>query len=240
MVGPAPMPTRDFFRLWLPAFALAAALFTLFPAIDLAVARLFWGGRFDDWPIAAQWPAIGDIRQAIRYLVWVPVEVVGLGALASLAGVRLPAALGPRAFVFLALTYALGPGLLANTVLKDHWGRARPWEVTAFGGTLPFTPALLPSEAAGASFVSGEVAMAAASLALCFLVRGPARAILFALGAALTALIAFIRMAQGGHFLSDAVFAVLLVWLVAWLCHSAAFRWTPGALATPPGRVASR
>ncbi len=234
------MPTRDFFRLWLPAFAVAAALFTLFPAIDLAVARPFWGGSYDLWPIEAQVPAVAAVRQAIRYLVWVPVWVVGLGALASLAGARLPAAFSPRAFIFLALTYALGPGLLANTLLKEQWGRARPYEVAAFGGSAPFTPALLPSGADGLSFVSGEVAMAAASVALCFLVRGRARAILLVAGCAVTAVIAFIRMAQGGHFLSDVVFAVLLVWLVAWLCHSAVFRWAPAAPAARPGRAESR
>ena len=30
------------------------------------------------------------------------------------------------AVIFLALTYALGPGLLVNVLLKGYWGRARP------------------------------------------------------------------------------------------------------------------
>jgi len=229
------MPTRDFFRWWLLGFAVAAALFTLFPAIDLAVAGLFWGGRHDLWPIEEQLPMISALRQGIRYLVWVPVWVVGLGALAALSGARLPAAFSPRAFAFVALTYALGPGLVANMLLKEHWGRARPWEVTAFGGTAPFTPALLPGGAGGGlSFVSGEVAMAAAAIVLCFLTQGRIRIALLALCCAVTALIALIRMVQGGHFLSDAVFAVLLVWLVAWFCHSLVFRWMP---AVPHARL---
>jgi hypothetical protein len=40
-----------------------------------------------------------------------------------------------------------------------------------------------------------------------------------------------VRMAQGGHFLSDVVFAMLFTWLIAWLAHSLVFRWVPAAVA---------
>lgn len=219
------MPTRDLMRWWLPAFAGAAVLFAAFPAIDIAVSSAFWGGAFGDWPLRRRLP-LATIRTAVSFVVWVPVVVVAVGALARSAGLRLPAAFSLRAVCCLALTYLLGPALVANWLLKDNWGRARPYDIEAFGGTAEFTAAWMPSAAGGASFVSGEVAIAAAACAAALLATGRARRWLLALGLVLTALIGAVRLAQGAHFLSDVVFAALLVWLVAWLCHSALFRWT--------------
>ena len=46
--------------------------------------------------------------------------------------------LSGRAVLFLMATLALGPGLLVNVILKDHWGRPRPIDVTQFGGEQHF------------------------------------------------------------------------------------------------------
>jgi hypothetical protein len=37
--------------------------------------------------------------------------------------------------LFILLSVILGPGLLVNLVFKDHWGRPRPRQVVALGGT---------------------------------------------------------------------------------------------------------
>ena len=77
-----------------------------------------------------------------------------------------------RAIVFLIATMALAPGLLVNVVLKDHWGRPRPIDVTQFGGTEHFVAWWDPRGDCpkNCSFVSGDVAgafwtMAPAALA---------------------------------------------------------------------------
>ena len=229
------MPTRDFLSWWLPAFLVASALFTLFPGLDIVAATPFWGGSVDDWPL--RWSlSVAQVRQTIGELVWLPLIAVGVGALARWVGAGLPAAFNARAFIFLAATYALGPGLLANLLLKGNWGRARPRAIEEFGGSDLFTPAWLPSDAGGASFVSGEVSLAAATCAVALLAHGWVRAALFALGVSLAAVVGVVRIAQGGHFPSDVVFAMLLTWLVAWLVHSALFRW--GRAAVSPVRAA--
>ena len=66
-----------------------------------------------------------------------------------------------KALVFLVAATALGPGLIANTVLKDHWGRARPYQTDSFGGTRQFTPAPLPAAQCerNCAFVSGHAAL---------------------------------------------------------------------------------
>ena len=38
------------------------------------------------------------------------------------------------------VSFIMGPGILVNSVFKDHWGRARPVTVEQFGGDLVFSP----------------------------------------------------------------------------------------------------
>jgi membrane-associated phospholipid phosphatase len=107
-------------------------------------------------------------------------------------------------------------------VLKDHWGRARPSQVTEFGGTKTFTPAPLPADQCerNCSFPAGHPAMGFYLLSMAFLVRDQRRrrwAEAAAIGAG--AAIGVVRLAQGGHFLSDVVFAGLLVAAVSWVLH---------------------
>ena len=47
---------------------------------------------------------------------------------------RLPTLPG-RPVLCLTLSLIVGPGILVNLILKDHWGRPRPVHVTMFGGT---------------------------------------------------------------------------------------------------------
>ncbi len=220
------MSTRAFFRLWLPLFLAAAVLFTAFPGIDIAVTRQFWGGRHDVWPLNdVQWAH--DLRWWVGRASWLPLVAVGGGMLAGLLRLKVPAGFDLRGFVFLALAYALGPGLLVNTLLKIHWGRARPYAIAEFGGDEVFTPALLPSDAGGAAFVSGEVSLAAAACAFAWLLAGRWRIAAWAYGLALTAVMSWLRIAQGGHFLSDCVFATLFTLLAAWLAHAIVYRLVP-------------
>ena len=44
-----------------------------------------------------------------------------------------------RNLAFLALTLALGPGLLVNGLIKEHSHRPRPFQTQDFGGTWQFS-----------------------------------------------------------------------------------------------------
>jgi membrane-associated phospholipid phosphatase len=132
-----------------------------------------------------------------------------------LGGVALPAP-GLRAFAFLALSLALGPGLLVNLLLKDHWHRPRPVQVEAFGGTMPFRPYYRADGACrrNCSFVSGEGSTAVWCLAPALLAPPPLQTAAVLAAVAFSAGTCVLRMAFGGHFLSDVVFAALLTWLI--------------------------
>ena len=127
-----------------------------------------------------------------------------------------------NALIFLVAALAIGPGILVNTVLKDHWGRARPFQIEAFGGTRQFTPAPVPADqcARNCSFVSGHAALGFSLVAFAFLLpAGRPRNIVMAGALAFGALIGLGRIAAGHHFLSDVVDAGLVVVATTWLLH---------------------
>ncbi len=196
-------------RVWaialLALFLLAAIVFTAWPEIDLAAARLFFqDGRW----IASDHPGVDGFRRLASVLVFgIPAAAVGLALLGRLVGRRG----AERAALVLVLSLAIGPGLVVNAGLKEFWGRARPSQIVDFGKDRVFTPALLPADQCrrNCSFASGEVAMGFGLVVLALLVRRR-RWLALVPGLVLGGAMAVARMAAGGHFLSDAAFAGLI------------------------------
>lgn len=207
----------------------AAVILTFWPGLDLQVSSFFRDPATGAW--AADTPAL----QALRHAFWMTgliaaalFTVLFALALALRGRAEVPARLW--GFAFLAM--ALGPGVLANLILKEHWGRARPRMVTEFGGEAIFTPALQATDQClrNCSFVSGEVATTATLSLVIWLLLAPRtravpRLVLAGVLALLTGVSALLRIAAGGHFLSDAIFAALLsalLTLALWrLCDGA-------------------
>lgn len=205
--------------LWLwAALALAQALFASVPRLDIAVSALFHDPARGFWLAGS--PGLNLLRDGLRAMIYVLAG--SAGGVALLAAARHPrprAAVRPWAFV--AACAALGPGLIVNMGLKDHWGRARPADILEFGGAARFTPAFQISDqcARNCSFSSGEAAsISMTMLLLCVLAwpmlppRGRWGAALGA--AAVTGLGGGLRIAMGRHFLSDVVISILISALV--------------------------
>ncbi|MFN5142168.1 MAG: phosphatase PAP2 family protein, partial [Burkholderiales bacterium] len=128
-----------------------------------------------------------------------------------------------RALLFMIVLGMLTPVIFIHEVVKGEIGRARPRHVEQFSGTNSFTAAWVKSEACrgDCSFTSGHVAFGAWLMAAWYL-GGRQRWLFLSLGAAITCLIGWLRMAQGAHFLTDVIGSVLLVWLTAHLLSIAA------------------
>ncbi len=209
------------------AGTLAAIVFVGWPSLDLELSRLLNLGPRQFWLNGSD--VADELRALFTLLTWV-------ASLAAVAGVVLALAsrwhlfgLGLPQWLFLVSVLALGPGLLANVVLKDHWARPRPMHIVEFGGPDQFTPVLARTGTCqrNCSFVSGEASAAFAfGFAIALLARR--RRALF-MGAALLAggVIGFIRMGEGGHFLSDIVFAGVFMGLVVALLHWLVFAILP-------------
>ena len=203
----------------------ALALFVAWPELDLAAAALFFEDR--RFPLGDGALARG-LRVAYRWAFVAGCVAAALGLSGRLArgaaAARVPAAL----WLYPVALFALGPGLLVNALLKAHWGRARPAQVEAFGGGAEFSgPFEIVAEcASNCSFVSGEGSAAAAlAVALIGLSWGRLGAAGRAAAGAATALwligAAFIRMAPGRHFLSDTLFAFVLMALLGAILYRA-------------------
>ncbi len=203
-------------REWVPELivllGLAAAATVLFGVtrLDVTAARPFFRpGVVDRWPLADEPPWSVLYRAA----PWITASIVLAGLLALAAGFLRRRESLRREGAFLLLTVVLGPGLLVNTVLKDHWNRPRPRDIVEFQGALSYAPPLLPGGDGGTSFPCGHCSVAFLYAAGWWIWkrRRPvwARASL-ALGIVAGFALGLGRMSAGGHFLSDVVWSGLL------------------------------
>ena len=195
----------------LAGLVLISAVFFIFPGLDLATSRLFYG------------PAVGFAlasNQALRILRGIGVDLTWLYCLLAIAllavGLAVRKPLLWRKGLFLAGVMVIGPGLLINAVLKNHWGRARPRDIVDFGGTMPFSRVweIVPYCKSNCSFVSGEGGASFALLALLFIIPRRFRMIAAFPLLGIISLISFNRILFGGHFLSDTLISWAIVMVV--------------------------
>lgn len=200
--------------IWVTLATLALViLFATFPSIDLRFSALFFS------PVEQPWSGREPFPEWLRDTLREGTELATLLAFTILVGnLRLGTLqrTGWRVWAFLCGPVILCAGLLVNGVLKATIGRARPFSVTEFGGQQLFTPPFQYSAQcySNCSFSSGETALIASFfLPLCVLVwprlqrRG--RLAMGSIAAGMIVLMSGLRIAAGGHFLSDVVMSIL-------------------------------
>jgi len=189
--------------------AVTALVFLQWPQLDLQLARLFHvPGQGFTWD-RAWWVQLIYVVVA-RFWVLAPV-LAALLLLSLLPRLRQRWRRHRLVVAYLLAALLLGPGLVANTLLKNHWGRPRPVHLAEFGGPAHFTPALEPSRQCprNCAFVSGHAA-AAFYLMAPYWVTGRRRWL--AAGIAFGLFVGAVRMVMGAHFLSDVLFAGFVVY----------------------------
>jgi lipid A 4'-phosphatase len=224
-------PIISYRRYWLPEAIvlalLALATVVLFAAtdLDLVTIRPFYHPELE-----SPWPAANDPLWLLFYrsAPWVTGSLAVAGVALLIAGVVREKSRRLRLYgTFVLLCVIIGPGLIINLVLKDHWGRARPRQLVEFGGSSEYSQPLVPFRAGGKSFPCGHCSvgylyglgwwvwrrshprLAAASLA-----TGLVTGTLLGIG----------RMTDGGHYLSDAVWSALIALCIAHVLYYYALR----------------
>ncbi|HXE96169.1 MAG TPA: phosphatase PAP2 family protein [Dongiaceae bacterium] len=198
------------------------------PVIFLVLATIIIAATGADLKLSApfcidgKWP-VGD-QQPWHFLYLLdrgPSIALGLCGLAAaiIGGIDMRRRYWVRPGLFLVILLALGPGLLVNSVFKEHWGRPRPREIVQFGGKKEFLQPWQKGTAHnGRSFPSGH-SSAAFYLTAPFFVyrrRKPRTAAYWMAGGLLFGMLMSIaRITQGGHFLSDNLWAWGMVHLTA-------------------------
>ncbi len=210
-------PIISYRRYWLPEaivlvlLAIATVFLFAITDLDLATLRPFYHPELE-----GPWPVANDPLWLLFYrsAPWITASLAVAGVVLFIAGVVREKSRQLRLYgIFILLCVVLGPGLIINLMLKDHWGRARPRQLVEFGGTSEYSQPLVPFQASGKSFPCGHCSVgylyglgwwvwrrshprwAAASLA-----TGLVTGTLLGIG----------RMTDGGHYLSDAFWAALI------------------------------
>jgi lipid A 4'-phosphatase len=224
---------KKFFQLAQWTFPLWVLLFVAFPQLDLSVSQYFWHADSGFWGGHIAW-----IYVTHKY-IGVVFGIVFFGIFSAWLVSwfnRSPELLRKhrKSMSYILLVVMLGPGLLVNLVFKDQWGRARPVHLEQFGGERAFTPAWIPSDQCGhnCSFVCGDASLGFVIIAGIFISRRPRLWLVSSLF--LGGVLGYMRIAQGGHFISDVIFSgyavVFSTWLIARLLR-------PGRLSNLSGQA---
>ena len=119
--------------------------------------------------------------------------------------------------LFIVLSMLIGPGLIVNTIFKDHWGRPRPRHIEEFGGREEHLPLWTKGvSGTGNSFPCGHASMGYFFFVIFFILRKKRKflawlSLIFALS--FGTLIGVARIAQGGHFASDVLWTAGFLYL---------------------------
>lgn len=201
-------------------------VFAIWPQLDLALAAPFFDGTRDGFParVAPDWLFA---RKAANWIIALVAAPAFIALAVKLILPRRPFIIPGRAVLLLLVTLGLAPGIAANVVLKDNWGRPRPIDVTAFKGDDPFLPWWDPRGDCpkNCSFVAGEPSGAFWTLAAAFVAPPAWQPIAIGVSLAFGAATGLVRMAAGGHFFTDVVFAGVFTFLIIWTMHGIIYRW---------------
>ena len=123
--------------------------------------------------------------------------------------------------LYLILVLVIGPGLIVNSVFKDNWGRPRPRDIVEFGGKYQYeAPLQIDRSSPGKSFPCGHATMGFYFYAIGFILRSRHRylsSIIMLLSSLYGSAIGLARVLQGGHFVSDVVWAGSLIFLCSYI-----------------------
>lgn len=196
---------------------IAATIVIWLTGIDLLVADLAFTAE-------SGWFGVNAYLWELVYR-WAPVPAWLMGGIALLiliGGWRLEKCRRWRKqALFILLFLLLGPGLIANVILKDNLGRPRPREVKVFAGEYRYHQFWEPGEAGrNSSFPSGHASIAFALIGPWFLLREKHRGdalFCLAIGLGWGGVVGLGRILQGGHFVSDTLWAGGIVYLTGQL-----------------------
>ena len=203
---------------WCGPLLLLTALAFVSNRVDLLIARYYYlDGNFSSYALFTWFYQYGPLAT----------QIAGVGSILYLLGAWCAGTKGrwQKAAWVLLLTLIIGPGLVTNVLLKDHWGRPRPKEVIEFGGKDAFRPFYRPqlqwSSSKHKSFPSGHASMGFYWFTLTVVGWYERKRNLIVLGTflalSLGAFLSVTRIAQGGHFFSDVLVAGILMWWTAWV-----------------------
>ncbi|MEZ5647723.1 MAG: phosphatase PAP2 family protein [Alphaproteobacteria bacterium] len=187
------------------SFGLTVGL-NFFPRLDIGISNIFFLAPTQF--ILTDHPGAEVFRTLMSVIIWGLGIGLAIILVLNITKGRRFLGLDKRQIIFIYLCFLIGPGLVVNLMLKEHWGRARPSHIVELGGNKTFSPVFTPSVACttNCSFASGEAALGFGFVSFGLLRPKPYKRAIF-LGLGMGILISLIRLMAGGHFLSDISFS---------------------------------
>jgi lipid A 4'-phosphatase len=203
--------------LFILSFILAAATFIFFPELDIMFSNLFYDKQNGFY--LAQNPLVIGIHKFVPIMCGITAIIAFLIGLKIFLHHRSFHPKHYRSLIYVTLVCLLGAGFFVHNVIKDSFNRARPNAIQDFGGTSFHTPAFIFSNQCekNCSFVSGHAAAGFMFFALAFLFKGRTKTYLTIAALLLGTIIGLGRIMEGGHFLSDVIFAGYALYITAYL-----------------------
>lgn len=215
-----------FSALWIVLFA----IFNLFPKLDLLASNIFYREAACRFPemverICGYFPysqqgILAVIRKIFFYApaiaaIWLLVRLLNNFQHHGATYCRKKT----RELSVALISFVAGPLFLVNSIIKEVSNRPRPRQTDLFGGSESFFAAgnFGGTCTGNCSFVSGEAASAGWLACLVLLLPAPLRPLLGPPIIVLSLLSSYLRVAFGGHYLSD----VMLGWLSSLVVYAA-------------------
>lgn len=210
---------------------LVSAVFFAWPSIDLNTSHHFFStysyaeGPLDVNHFFIRGPIFKLAQKLVDILFAAALVISGVLVVVAAIQKKRQRFLGA---LFIFLTFSLGPGLLVNAILKNHWGRPRPYYTQGFVWNQPYVRVWEISNECqrNCSFVSGDSSTAFAFLAFAFLPfrKRRWRVVIATLSVLYFVLNGTLRLIHGAHYLSDIVIGALLVYLVILGCYKLCYQ----------------
>ena len=201
-------------------------LYLIFPELDLRIGGAFYDAVTRTFPLRSEF-ALMVARETAMIIAWAICAPALIALVIKLLRPDRPMLLRGRTVAYLVITIVLTAGIVTNLTFKHLWGRPRPASVVEFNGQWQFKHWWQPGGECpkNCSFFSGEAATAFWTYAPASLAPPAWRPLAYA-GATLFGLATGgLRIAFGGHFVSDVLVAGLVTFLLIWLVHGFLYRW---------------
>lgn len=187
-------------------FAASILLFSYMPTLDLKIAYQYYNGEFFQFEENAYVQFVYWFFGNIHFVFFVLFVYLALHCFYKDKHEL------KKKYLFLVCCLLLGPGLVVNLFLQNNsFGRPRPVNLVDFGGphhyAAPFEYSTECQQ--NCSFVSGRASMAFFILAVAWVRQRP---VWIMYGCILGVTVGFVRIIQGGNFLSDIVFSFWATW----------------------------
>lgn len=221
--------SKPIFIFCLIAVLAASVLFLWQPQLDIWLTNQYYLGHNDfilnhyNWAFNA------------RYVLYAVIRLMGIWILISLICklIKPLSKIQIKPKIFIILVLIIMPLLVINTGFKDHFHRPRPSDVSIFGADKTFQE-IWHIDAkqcdSNCAFVCGDCAAAFTFWMFLPFIRRRAWRVTYGVGIfGVGAFYSWIRIGQGGHFLSDTIFACLFtyigIYIIYWYCYLRNPRW---------------